>query len=432
MLFLAEVGLLVLFGFCLLRFRDLLHPTILFLAPWVVFLGLLPMSDFSKHVNYGSLSYLIILVGAIVFIVGTLLGGGRVGPDERLRAPKHIVALSGSVVWFLTILELVFTVALLMSIADVVSNNYTTNIFLSYHGHREEQSGGTFFGYGRYFFCAFNLCFLVLYFCASEERKRSLRTCLFLQILLYILLSLSKFSRNGILQLALPMVFLCLLLFRMKNKDLVKCFAVLAVAILVLFSAVSAAKYAGAFSSGDFLSNVVDSFVGYGSGGLLAFQEHVDSGNYGFQAGQNTFRTVVAVFDDLLGTEDAPALIQPFVSFGDDLTTNVYTFYQWYLDDFGILYCLGMQFLLGFLYGFLYSGASRGGRFSVYAYALLTYPLLVQFFQDQYFSLLSLWIQFALYGVLFLKTGILAKLSLSDKTRGPERGERLWQTRGRW
>jgi hypothetical protein len=51
------------------------------------------------------------------------------------------------------------------------------------------------------------------------------------------------------------------------------------------------------------------------------------------------------------------------------------------------------QFLFGWIHGWAYGGARRGSRSLAFVYGVLMYPLTMQFFQDQYFGLLSTWVQ---------------------------------------
>lgn len=45
--------------------------------------------------------------------------------------------------------------------------------------------------------------------------------------------------------------------------------------------------------------------------------------------------------------------------------------------------------------------------YGIYIYCLLMHPLIIQIFQDQYFSLVSSWIQYLIAGFIFLKTNLL-------------------------
>ena len=116
--------------------------------------------------------------------------------------------------------------------------------------------------------------------------------------------------------------------------------------------------------------------------------------------GEHTFRTLFAVTDKL-GFDTPPMpLLSAFVKV-PVLTTNVYTVYHPYFKDFSYCGAVVIQLFLGLWHGRLYKRAGQGDPVSVCLYALFLYPLFMQFFEDEYFSLLSKWIQFGLIFAVF-------------------------------
>ncbi|GAD02736.1 hypothetical protein AALB_2816 [Agarivorans albus MKT 106] len=119
--------------------------------------------------------------------------------------------------------------------------------------------------------------------------------------------------------------------------------------------------------------------------------------------GSNTFRTFYAVLAKL-GFEWNPVkLVKDYVYIPH--ATNVYTvFYPYYLD-FGLSYILISQFVFGVFHTVLYKGAIRGGYGYILAYSISVYALFIQWFQDQYLSLLTSWlIVFALLAMPLILT----------------------------
>lgn len=107
--------------------------------------------------------------------------------------------------------------------------------------------------------------------------------------------------------------------------------------------------------------------------------------------GQNSLRFFFAVMQKV-GMADVQSveLVKDYVM--TPFPTNVYTVYEVYYRDFLYYgYFIPPLFLL--LHFWLYRYAVvRGGRWIMF-YAASTYPLVMVFFQDQYFSLTSQWIQ---------------------------------------
>jgi oligosaccharide repeat unit polymerase len=116
--------------------------------------------------------------------------------------------------------------------------------------------------------------------------------------------------------------------------------------------------------------------------------------------GANTFRFVISILhaSGMIETPP-PALIREYVFVPDP--TNVYTVYDAYFRDFSYLGIFIPPSLLT-IHWWLYSRARRAGGKWIFYYAASVYPLATQFFQDQYFSLLSIWIQLAFWFWIFL------------------------------
>jgi oligosaccharide repeat unit polymerase len=125
---------------------------------------------------------------------------------------------------------------------------------------------------------------------------------------------------------------------------------------------------------------------------LPAFDLFLHRGD-ALQYGANTFRTLMAVAAKLgLNAHPVP-LVEEFVDIPGAGRWNTFTVYRPYYADFGLAGALGAMFVLGAAHGLIYRRARSGDHFFIAIYALSLYPLLMQFFQDQYFSLMSLWIQ---------------------------------------
>ena len=129
-----------------------------------------------------------------------------------------------------------------------------------------------------------------------------------------------------------------------------------------------------------------------------------DTGNIVQYNGLNTFRFFIAIYDKIFCSNYAKPLVQDFISIGNGVTTNVYTFY---INDFGYIYAILMQFLTGIFHGISYKKMSQMKNYWIYIFSFSIYPLVMQFFQDQYISLISTWIQILILGFIFLKTNLI-------------------------
>jgi len=114
-----------------------------------------------------------------------------------------------------------------------------------------------------------------------------------------------------------------------------------------------------------------------------------------------TFRTPLAVLRALGAPVAVPDLIQLFVKVPAEI--NVYTVFSPYYRDFGLVGVAIFMLLLGGLHGWIFRQLKTGMPIFIVANALLFYALLMQFFQDQYFSLMSQWIQILGWTYVFNK-----------------------------
>lgn len=117
--------------------------------------------------------------------------------------------------------------------------------------------------------------------------------------------------------------------------------------------------------------------------------------------GSMTFRTPFAVLNALGVPVEVPDLVQDYPP--TRIHSNVYTVLSPYYRDFGVVGVGLFMLLLGTLHGWVFRQLCTGKPIFIVANAILFYALIMQFFQDQYFSLMSQWIQILGWTYLFNK-----------------------------
>lgn len=137
----------------------------------------------------------------------------------------------------------------------------------------------------------------------------------------------------------------------------------------------------------------IDAIGLYLLSGLAAFdltshQPHV------LDFGTHVFRSVMALLNALGFKVEVASTLKEYVYVPE--AANVYTVFYPYTKDFGKPGALVAMALLGWMHARLYRSANRGNPRSVILYATSMYPLLLQFFDDQYFSLLSMWVSYVI------------------------------------
>jgi oligosaccharide repeat unit polymerase len=128
----------------------------------------------------------------------------------------------------------------------------------------------------------------------------------------------------------------------------------------------------------------------YYLGGVTGLNDYLASPHM-LDMGENTFRTVMVVLNKFDEHIIAPPLVKEFRSV--PLWTNVYSVFRPYYQDFGWAGVIISQTIFGFVHSLTYYRALQNRAIWIYCYGLLLYPLVMQFFQDQYFSLLSTWVK---------------------------------------
>jgi oligosaccharide repeat unit polymerase len=150
-----------------------------------------------------------------------------------------------------------------------------------------------------------------------------------------------------------------------------------------------------------------------GGGGIDAFIQVVSVYLYGaifafakltqtmddYEGGMNLFRTFFAIARKFDASIEVKSIIEEYVFV--PLPTNVYTVFGKAYRDFGFAGTGVYMMLIGYLQGHIYSRAKLGSTYYQLAFVFTMFPLLMQFFQDQYLGLLSTWVQWMLLIVLF-------------------------------
>ena len=148
------------------------------------------------------------------------------------------------------------------------------------------------------------------------------------------------------------------------------------------------------------------SLENYLCGGIVSFcQWTLEKHEFGY--GIYTFRFIAALLSGMGLEVPVVSMVEEYVENIHGNVGNVYTFYKWYANDFGVLYSLAIQMLLGVFYGLIAKKTRCSASIGNIAFlSLLFYPLFMQFFNDQYFSNFSIWVQTAFWILLFTRTKI--------------------------
>jgi oligosaccharide repeat unit polymerase len=205
-------------------------------------------------------------------------------------------------------------------------------------------------------------------------------------------------GRTGVL-LLLILLFAPSILLKIIKIKAILIFSLLVTILFVFIASMTAKGISIDANFSENLKSFLENIRGYTVAPFLALSVFINS-EFSLGFGENIFRTFFALAYSLRLTDQAPiALIKSYAYVPD--ATNVYTVYETYFRDFYYIGILIPPFFLLF-HWWLYTKSMKLGGIWIFYYSASIYPLMMQFFQDQYFSLLSTWVQVGFWYWIFL------------------------------
>jgi oligosaccharide repeat unit polymerase len=228
-----------------------------------------------------------------------------------------------------------------------------------------------------------------------DNKSSKIKTAI--SLIVAIIYSVFSTSRTAFFFLLLTILGLKIFRSQFKLSNLVL-FTLLCIGIYGIFDLLLAKSGSLDDPLLDNMINIQEIFLQYLLGPLAAFDRFLNEPSY-LHLGENVFRTFHAILYRLDVISAPPQeLIQEFVPI--PFLTNVYTVYYTYILDFGLIGAFIFIFLIGLFHSSLFYKAKTGDPYYIFFYAILVHPLITSFFNDQYFSILSHWIQYFLLGSL--------------------------------
>lgn len=378
--------------------KDVKSPAFMHGIFWII--ALVNLRTMSIGSNVTGTALLIIGCGALVFQLG-FSTGTHIKIDKR---EYTITANNRAMKWLIAVLIIVAMPVIFQYVGFI--RGYDGSLYSAIQQAETSLNLPTLFDYYRKVTQFLFFCFVTVYWTEPPENRKGIRPYVLALFIIATLAAASVPTRNSILFYALPLVMIWFCTHRTSNKRMVFILIGAAVGFLMIFYIISTGKYWYMYASGANRRSIISSeFQIYLSGGIIAFSDTLSSHSF-TRNGANTFRLFIALGDMLFGTHNAVPLVNEFITIGNGITTNVYTFYDFYIRDFGVLYALIMQYIVAVIHGVSYSKMKKGNLFGIFIFSMLSYPLIMQFFQDQYFSLLSTWVQIFVVGAVVLNTGL--------------------------
>lgn len=382
--------------------HDVMYPGFLQASLWFVAI-VLALVGHGLFVPVSGTVFVLITSGVVFFSMGAFVGSY----NHRPYLGRNYV-LQGTVPTPRSVAVLVAIVALgLILYVDRVlylsSSGPSTNAFVNLRyavSVNQDETGGI--GFVQYFVMLANVLAAIAVLQRHRVTNRAGSRILVVgAILIALAFGVLSSGRGPVLALVLLVLAIPVVLRATRAS---KAFGGLVLVTLLLFVTVGVALGKGGSLENSIAENWVtmrESFLTYTVGGIPALGLFLDNRGSELEWGFNSFRSVFAVLKALGFDTTVAPLVQPYVD--TPIPFNAFTIYQPYIKDFGLFGAAPVLFVLGFLHAMVYRRATvrHPHAMFVFLYALSLFPLVMQVFQDMYFSLLSLWCQYAIYAVVF-------------------------------
>jgi oligosaccharide repeat unit polymerase len=370
--------------------RDMKNPAVFHSIMWFV---IIVLHKFLPHGLYPLESDVLSVVffSVLVFSAGVMLGQfltrnlTLASSTSEILPEKHIVTLY-------VVISIVCLPLLIKSAIALASQGYTTNFFINLRWALSNEDSPQSFGVLSY---VMSVAFSALFLKLIDTRKPLKSFGVAITTVICLCYAVLNTGRSFFFQFLVPSFFIVMFArpSALKFKQILLFFGML----IGVFAAMG--QLLGKIGGED--KGFINEFGLYLLGGTSAFQEILSEPQH-LEYGANSFRTIHAILASMGFNVDVTNLVQSFVNIPQ--RTNVYTVFQPYFLDFGIPYVLVAQFIFGLMHSCLYSVAVRKHTIGVLLYSLSMYPLFMQWFQDQYLSLLSLWVQYLI--LLLIPIGV--------------------------
>ncbi|HBE42173.1 MAG TPA: hypothetical protein DDW27_13370 [Bacteroidales bacterium] len=381
--------------------KSILYPPFIFNSIWflVIFIYFLyKIFDPDEMDTLHSNTLIFIVLSNLFFFLGGLfvITNSKKKPKEILFRPSKIPEILDDIILVVTVLALIL---LYYKAVDLASRIEAKNFLMALR----YQLTNVRLNYGILeYFLSFGL-FASLYRLYTFDKFSDLNKKKKVKTVLAVLISF------GFLVLSTGRTYfffyfiVVILSIYLKSKIKRKYFWGTFLAALAVFILVGVVLNKGGnleYSLAKNISSSMDHILAYFEGPLLAFDRFLNS-EFDHTYGENTFRFFIALLYELKIIDKPPLdivnewILVPY-------PTNVFTVFYEYVMDFGRIGCLIIIFLFGLLHTWMFYRSKTAGNHFKMITAYSYYPLLMVFFQDQYVSLLSFWIQLWFYSFLIL------------------------------
>lgn len=402
MLFICIAGIILVLLIEFLIYRDLRTPVFVYGVVWLlVYFSLFLQNDDYIFNNPLLPSF---LLATILFAIGfRLLNFHR---NLNFNYCSYIIAWNPLFKKFIFIAVYIFALVAFIKCYSVISISDFSAWQAVRQGMAEDELFpawiGIIFNFVRIvFFISF-----AIYLCTPTIKNRFDLLLSFPPVLLTCLFS----PRGDWFFIILTLLYMLFYIRNISNKKIVVIGLVSFVVFILIFIYSSLDKYKYVYTDMTEFEKIKMLFSSYFINPVINFfYWFAESPEYA--DGKYTFRFIMALKSAFVGDAEVVPTVLPFRS-ANGVMSNVYTSLNWCARDFGLWWALLIQFFLGLFYGELYKRFMKNDSFhlvTLMVLCLLIDPIVNQFFDDKFFSIVSLWLQRFLFAIVLVKMSVLVE-----------------------
>lgn len=379
-------------------------------SPWTISISMFLVSSSIAALNIdlwgdiSSVTVIIIILGLIFFGLGEILTRSVLSKllnskknsnkysKERTLFPIHVpgIIISIVLIFFIVTFILMFRETYQMSILAGNPQGVSTMMIYARNAQVEGMSFSNFVSllYNLSFSISYYLCFVYLYNQIIFEKKSNV---LLIPIFIFLIMSYLPTGRTLYINFIATNLMMYFLLLRIKqygkniriSKALVYGLIAL-IAFFVLFI------FLGTFTAKTNLENGVEKISIYAGSSIKALDIYLQQpNNNGAEAfGQETLINIYGFLSKINISVPVTSRHLEFVQFGDYLTTNIYTALRRYINDYGVVGMVMLQYLIGCFFGGFYFIVKylKVNLIWILIYSYFFYALVMQSIDDIFLS----------------------------------------------
>ena len=382
--------------------RDIISPPIILVFSWCLpFLWLIVAESFQAHGYDVGIWGLYFVIGVLCFIIGFYSVYNKI---KITPIALNIIDRRRTTLYFklFILFEIICLLYFVYDVVQFVNSHFQYNFWFTYKWNVSQGNYHDFFVIPYLRTASRVICcvMLVQYLTRGHDTRDT--KWMVLQFVVTLVLNFLGQGRGGIFSFFIPLIITYLVIKRKSNRFIFRSLFIIFVLLLLIFAIYDSMKNPYANKQESF----VQTFENYLCGGIVAFVNWAQL-PHDYSFGIYTFRFLLAIMSALGFDVPVVNMAEDYVININGNVGNVYTFYKWYANDFGVGYALLCQIIIGAISGFLYKKLySTNNEVILIIYAQTFYALFLQFFMDEYITMFSVWIQIIFWTYLFLKTDI--------------------------